>query len=232
MRFLSLKLITPPVIEPVSLALAKQHLRAWSTVDDTYIPILITTAREWCESYMHRHIFNQTWQRTLDYFPIWVGGTTVSPNNREDWMFFSDYWSKVMIQLPGEIQAINSITYQQPTWSGNPPVFSSTTVTLPSSDYVEDLTSIPARIVPQQGMTWPVQELYVPGSVTINYTAGSWGDGVEVNTCPQSVVNAMLLLIHHWYFNRSATAETNLTTAPLAVYSLLDKYKLETFYVS
>jgi len=182
-QFLSLNLVTPPVVEPVSLTLAKQHLRVDFTNDDTYIPVLITAAREWCEVYMHRHIFNQTWQRTLDYFPIWIGSTTVNPANRSDFMYFSDYWSRVMIQLPGKINAVNSITFTLPSGSSQ---------TLDPSTYVADLTSIPARLVPQQGMTWPVQELYIPGSVQIEYVAGSWGDGVTVNNCPQAVVQAML----------------------------------------
>lgn len=171
MRFLSLNLIQGPNAEPVSLALAKQHLRIDFDDDDTYIPVLITAAREWCETYLHRKIFNQTWQRTLDYFPIWTGGTTVNPANYSDWMFFSDYWSKVMIQLPGKIQAVKSITYTLPNGGGPQ--------TLPTTDYVSDLTSIPARIVPQQGMTWPVQTLYVPGSVQIEYVAGSYEKAVN-----------------------------------------------------
>jgi uncharacterized phiE125 gp8 family phage protein len=223
-RFLSLNLIQGPAAEPVSLSLAKQHLRVDFTYDDNYIPGLITAAREWCEVYMQRHIFNQTWQRTLDYFPIWVGGTTVSPNNFQDWMFFSDYWSKVMIQLPGKIQSVSSITYVVPNGGG--------TQTLPTSDYVCDLTSVPARLVPTQGMTWPVQTLYQPGSVTIEYVAGSWGDGVEVNNCPQAVVQAMLLLIKHWYDHREAVSEQNFKNVPMAVQALLNAHRLVSFYIA
>jgi uncharacterized phiE125 gp8 family phage protein len=224
MRFLSLQLVTPPTAEPVSLALAKQHLRVDYPDDDGYIPVLITAAREWCENYMQRRIFNQTWTRTLDYFPIWIGGTTVNPSNRDDWMYFSDYWSRVMIQLPGQIQSVNSITYMLPNGGG--------TQTLDPSTYVADLTSIPARLVPQQGMTWPVQTLYAPGSVQIEYVAGSWGDGVTVNTCPQSVVYAMLLLIRHWYDNRSAVTDQNLKDVPMAVQALLSSYKMQSFAIS
>jgi hypothetical protein len=283
-RFLSLNLVTGPVAEPVSLALAKQHLRIDFSYDDNYIPVLITAAREWCEVYMQRHIFNQTWQRTLDYFPIWVGGTTVSPNNFQDWMFFSDYWSKVMIQLPGKIQSVNSITYVVPNGGG--------TQTLPSSDYVVDLTSVPARLVPQQGMTWPVQTLYQPGSVAIEYVAGSWEKSVTeqftvpasapytytlqqannlvnfvgvtdaddnavsgtndagtltfeaaqagqtltasytVNACPQAVVQAMLLLIKHWYDHREAVSDQSFKNVPMAVNALLNAHRLVSFYIA
>lgn len=224
MKFLSLNLVTGPAAEPVTLALAKQHLRVDFTDDDTYIPGLITAAREWCEAYMHRKIFNQTWQRTLDYFPIWVGGTTVAPCSFQDWMFFSGYWAKVMIQLPGKIEAINSITYTLPNGGGEQ--------TLATSDYVADLTSIPARIVPQQGMTWPVQTLYVPGSVQIEYVAGSYGDGVEANNCPQSIVQAILMLVAHWYNHREAVSEASYKNVPLAVTALLNAHRVESFAIN
>lgn len=224
MRFLSLNLVTPPAAEPVTLAQAKAQLRIDYTYDDEFIPTLISAAREWTEAYLHRKIFAQTWKRALDYFPIWYGGTTVNPANYQDWMYYSDYWQKVMIQLPGQVQSITSITYVVPNGGG--------TQTLDASSYVFDGSGIPARLVPAQGMTWPVQTLYQPGSVTITYVAGSWGDGVQVNTCPASVQQAILMLVSHWYNNRDAVSVLNLKEVPFAVKALLNPFKIETFAVA
>lgn len=224
MRFLSLKLITPPVAEPVTLAQAKAQLRIDYAYDDTFIPTLISAAREWVEAYLHRKLFDQTWQRTLDYFPLWYGGTTINPANFQDWMYYSDYWQKVMIQLPGQVESVTSITYVLPNGGG--------TKTLDASSYVFDGTSIPARLVPSQGMTWPVQALYQPGSVAITYIAGSWGDGITVNTCPASIQQAILMLVSHMYNNRDAISAVKFNELPFAVKALLTPFKVETFAVA
>ena len=68
---LNIQLITPPVAEPVTLELAKQHLRVDFDDDDGYITGLITAARQYCEKVTRRAIFNQTWCRTMDFFPVW-----------------------------------------------------------------------------------------------------------------------------------------------------------------
>lgn len=52
---------TDATVEPVTLEKAKEHLRVdWNT-DDTYIPGLITAARQKCESYSNRAYISQTW---------------------------------------------------------------------------------------------------------------------------------------------------------------------------
>lgn len=47
----SLRVVTPPAVEPVTLTRAKLHCRVDATDDDGYITDLIIAAREWCESY-------------------------------------------------------------------------------------------------------------------------------------------------------------------------------------
>lgn len=62
------KLITPPSVEPVTLAEAKAHMRIDSSTDDTYINTLITASREYCETYQNRVYCTQTWEVALDEF--------------------------------------------------------------------------------------------------------------------------------------------------------------------
>lgn len=218
---LSLVLVTPPVAEPVSLEQAKLHLRVDYPDDDTLILALITAAREYAEAYQQRKFFYQTWKRTLDFFPIWTGDTTVNPNDRASWMYFSQYWNAVRIDLPGGVQSVTGITYVD----GN----TGQTVTLDPLNYLVDLTSIPARLVPAEGMTWPTQQLYAPGSVVITFVAGSYGDGVDVNTIPLTTVQGILMLIDHWYNHRGAVSSGSAVEMPQGAKALLDCHKMESF---
>lgn len=66
---MGLKLISPPAVEPVSLAEAKAHLRLDSDADDAYVSALIRTARERAELFLRRALITQTFDCTLDGFP-------------------------------------------------------------------------------------------------------------------------------------------------------------------
>lgn len=66
---MSLKLITPPALEPVTLAEAKLHLRVSGTAEDTLITALIVAARQHAEHITERAFITQTWELALDAFP-------------------------------------------------------------------------------------------------------------------------------------------------------------------
>lgn len=93
------------------------------------------------------------------------------------------------------------------------------------TDYTADTFSTPARIV-NNTTDWPETEDKV-NSVTIVYRAGfkasETGDG---DLPPGAVVQAMRMLITHWYENRS-TVVVGETTEPLqmAVSASLQKYR-------
>jgi uncharacterized phiE125 gp8 family phage protein len=67
----SLRLVTGPLVEPISLAEAKLHLRIEPAVteDDTLIERLIRAAREVAEHETGRSLIQQTWERVLGGFP-------------------------------------------------------------------------------------------------------------------------------------------------------------------
>ena len=69
MNIVALTRTTAPTVEPVSLALAKQHLRVDHTDEDDLITEYIASARAWVESYLERSLLRQTWQMILDDFP-------------------------------------------------------------------------------------------------------------------------------------------------------------------
>jgi uncharacterized phiE125 gp8 family phage protein len=66
---MALKLITPQVIEPVTLEEAKSHCRIDDNSEDFLITSLIVAAREYCESFQNRAYITQTWQLWLDSWP-------------------------------------------------------------------------------------------------------------------------------------------------------------------
>lgn len=61
-------LVTAPVLEPISLQEAKDHMRVDHTDDDMLVVSLITAAREYSEMVMSRSIITQTWDVYLDAF--------------------------------------------------------------------------------------------------------------------------------------------------------------------
>ena len=63
---LSLKLMTPPVHEPVTLEEAKAWLKIETADEDATITRLIATARQMVEHYTRRALLAQTWRLMLD----------------------------------------------------------------------------------------------------------------------------------------------------------------------
>jgi len=47
-----------------------------------------------------------------------------------------------------------------------------------------------------------------------------------VNTIPQTIVQAMLMLIAHWYEHREAASELSIKNLPMAVDALLETEKI------
>lgn len=62
-------LITPPAVEPVSLAEAKAHLRVVSADEDQLIAALIDSARRIAEARSGLLFIQQTWKAYLDDWP-------------------------------------------------------------------------------------------------------------------------------------------------------------------
>jgi hypothetical protein len=286
----NLQLVTPPSAEPVTLAQAHSQLTLDTgfTTDDTMILGLITAARQYAEKYTYRAFFNQQWVRTLDHFPYWYcANGTVNPANRADWPYYAEFWNRITIDVPKPATlSLDSITYIDQTGAVQ---------TLPAASYQTDLISQPARIVPTSGNYWPTVLTYLPGSVKIAFTAGSYvqkytdtlvvaeaagvstvtlsqatafaagtllftgglslvdatgnpvaftdTDGVLTvaatyagrtltatyygGNAPQTVQQAILLMVSHWYNSRDASDPLTLKEIPLGVHALLDCEKLE-----
>ncbi len=76
-----------------------------------------------------------------------------------------------------------------------------------------------SRVYPALNGSWP--SIGANGEITVTYTAG-YAVGQE----PQSLIQAMLLLIGHWFANREAVnIGTNASEVPMAVKSLCDQLR-------
>lgn len=67
-------LVTAPVVEPLTIAEAKQHCRIFVDDDNALIASYITVARQGAEQYLNRAVPPQTWQAQLGGFAdvIWL----------------------------------------------------------------------------------------------------------------------------------------------------------------
>lgn len=83
---------------------------------------------------------------------------------------------------------------------------------------VSDVTVSGRRVRPAFNAWWPSTRPYT--AVNVSYIAG-YAEG-EV---PQSLIQAMLLLIGHWFANREAVADTAKNEVPFAVTVLCDQYR-------
>lgn len=152
MRFRSLKTLSRPVVEPVSLAEAKSHCRVDGTQDDGYIQGLISSAREWVESYMDETIIHTQYVMKLDQFPAEI--TLPRPP----------------MATAGTTTAV-AITYTVDS--------SGQTATLSTSQYRVDRDSMPGTLRPLYGEVWP-PHLMDYNSITVTWWGGRHSDASDV----------------------------------------------------
>jgi len=95
-----------------------------------------------------------------------------------------------------------------------------TEATLSSANYLVDTASSPGRIVLNSGESWPTTALRPANGVIVRFVAG-YGDAAS--DVPATMVQAVRLLVGHWYENRLAVASTGAVPkeVPFGVEALL-----------
>jgi uncharacterized phiE125 gp8 family phage protein len=193
MRYRSLKRVTSPVVEPVSLTEAKTHCRVDSdeASENSYLMALVAAAREWVEDYIDRSLVKTEWQMRLDKFP---------PE----------------IELPRPpMLPVTTDTPVTLTYTVNQ---TGQTATLSTASYRVDSDSTPGVLRNLYGGTWP-SNLDDPNSIAVTWWAGYGEDGRSV---PTRAKHAMLMLVGHWYERRLAADNVAAAEVPFGVKALLD----------
>ncbi len=165
----SLRTITPPTVEPVSLGTFKAHLRVDSDDEDDLLGLYLRAARNHAEKITRRAFLPQTVEFGLDRFPY--GGTD---RNRSHIYTPSssvpDWIDRYTIRLPRPAcLSVAGITYLD--MLGAPQ-------TLAPAGFMLDTTCEPARLTPINNSFWPVGGLYQAGGVRITYVAGTFAQPV------------------------------------------------------
>lgn len=156
-------LITKPTVEVVSLAEVKAHLRVDTTDHDVALAGYLHAARRWAQTYTRRVFNTQTWDITLDGWPVVAG------EHRIDFP-----WSPV--------QSVTTISYVSDA---------GVTTTLPTTEYlVRGLgTDGLPYIVEAYEKTWPTVRS-TPESVTVRFVAGY---GSQPGDVPEEIRAAIML---------------------------------------
>lgn len=118
-----------------------------------------------------------------------------------------------MITLPREpVQSVTAVRYYNDA---------GTLVEWSSTEWEADLYSLPPRIRPRDGYTWPISKDRL-AAVQIEFVAGFGGP----ETVPQSIVQALRVLVGHFYEHREvAVTGTIVAPLPFAVDALLAPYR-------
>jgi uncharacterized phiE125 gp8 family phage protein len=94
--------------------------------------------------------------------------------------------------------------------------------TVATTVYQTDFIYEPARVSLRFGQIWPYQ-LRARNAVAIEYTAG-----YAVGAVPAGILQAMKILLGHWYEERQPTAVGYVSTLPFSVEALLAPFRIST----
>jgi len=197
--------ITPPTVEPVTLAEARLHLKLDTDgspathPDDDLVENLIAAARQWSENYTRRVFCQSTWDLYLDKFP-----------------------AKDFIEIPRPpLISITSLNYTD--WEGTESALTEGT------EFVVDTVSHYGRVVLEYSETWPTDTLHPNNPIKIRFVAGYASTSSPADyreNVPQAVKQAILLTVGHLYANRENTmVGANIMSIPFGAESLLNPYR-------
>jgi hypothetical protein len=188
------KLMTPPAVEPVSVAEAKQHARIEYPDDDALVAGLITAARQVCELELARAFVSQTWETYLHGWPsAWGSSGTPYHGGYIPQTLGYPYSPLAMIQIDNpNLISVASIHYVDTNGAVQ---------SLDPSAYQVD-PGAPGRIYPGYGQAWPAVRSF-PGAITVNYLAGY---GPAATDVPECIRTAIKMMVAELYENRELTA--------------------------
>jgi uncharacterized phiE125 gp8 family phage protein len=177
-------LISTLPVPAITVAYAKDHIRALGSIDDNLIAVWINAAASYFEEQTGRQLITATREVWLDAFP-WVGATGAASR----------------IELPHPpLQSIVSVRYLDAngvlqSFTGGSPVSSLFTSSAPAGPYARR-----GWVEPLFGQPWPTPYTQT-GAIRIRYTCG-YGDTPD--DIPELVRGILCFLIGHFDTNRAA----------------------------
>ena len=202
-------------VKAITLEEARTHLRMDSTDSDTYIASLIDVAQEYVQAKLGRTLTTATYRMTLDKFPRRTGSyrNDSSPYYAMPTAYadFGLPLSAVPIELPYPPAA--SVTRMAYTRGTDGALIEMAA----GVDYTSDTGALPPTSRPPYSQSWPTDCRLYPGAVIVEWTAG-YGDA---STVPPQARHAMLMLLTHYFENRSAVADRAGAAVPESVDALL-----------
>lgn len=215
MRVYQLKEVTPAATEPLVVGGTNgaldvtRHLRI-DPADGTeiaYLNRLIKAARRYAENATGRFFIDQTWDLLL---PPAQGGFY----RRECGFLLSPEEIRIPRAPVKSSGGIVSVKYLDT--DGNQQTLAAGT------GYVAAVRGETAIVAPPYSVSWPSVRWWIDANgnypVEVRFTAGYGADGTAV---PENFLQAMLLLIGHWYENREEAADVAITKIPMAAEDLL-----------
>ena len=227
---MALKLITAPLVEPVSVEEVRLFLRLDEdpVEQDGLIRNMIAGARAEAETRTSRQLITAIWELYLDVFSTHPRHKIPGPNQGlsaswpygylpdHDFLGHRHGHSGQTLHIPlPPLQSITSITYLDAAGSLQ---------TLAPSAYRVDAVSTPGRVTPAYGTTWPAT-YPVTNAVVIRFKAG-FGDTAAA--VPIKIIQWIKAMVGSMWENRETVmvSPTTLTQVELGFLDgLLDDFR-------
>ena len=195
------RLITPPIVAPVSLSLMRKHVREDSGEQDDVAVLYIEAGAASVEEYTGRALASQVWD-------FWVSGFPASGERG------------ILIPKPPLIEILG-VFYRNTA---------GLEVELAASAYEVDRSGTDARLVAVGSSSWPSTVASGANAVRIRFRAGYVdGSSPELSVVPAPLQQAVLLMAGHFYSNREAVSVGVMAVEmPMTVKWLCDPYVVET----
>ena len=206
--FASLRVKTPPAVEPVDVDTVKRHLRVDSDYDDDLITMYATTARQLVEGWLNRACITQELIFTITNSPP----PTASPLVPQSLIVFPLNWPPV-IRKPIAIPRAPCVSVSEVLWGQVEDM-----TTADPEDYVLNLGVEPGQIM----MKAPLVPMIPAYSMSMTYTAGYGDAGTAV---PGPIIHGILMTTAALYENRGDTDNC----IPDAAFNIMANYRLWQF---
>ena len=195
---ISYQTVTPATVYPVATEDAVAHVNAQGVGDDTLIEAFVAAATEWVEEYTGRALINRTYKAFLDAWPVDTRGYQLTA---------------LELPKPPLVSVTHVKTYTDADAAS----------TFSAGGYFVDTNSLKGRVVLRTAAAWPDATRAANG-IEIQWVAGY---GATAASVPAPIKHAMLLLIAHWYDNRSSVETVEVVKeVPLGAEALLNAYKV------